>query len=368
MSALARYICQPFISTHLFRYLALHLLTTLAITYGIFFSIIYTVDVLETSRRFSEQAFPSVALLALYRVPSLVGDMTLFMIMLATIGTFITLERRRELVAIRAMGLSPWQYLQSGFIITALVGVVFSVLYSPIAAHYKKQAEILETSWSQSVRKSSHSLWFEDETPEGRIIVHSESFEPETASLLRPHFFLFNRQEGFQTRYGAEKAALEEGRWILRHAQELSASAQPQFYERFELPTSLTPQRLAISVQRSPESLSFWELSDMVGYGKKIGINTTPYELRRAKIVFQTPLFMAAFLIAAAFSLGYSRLAHPLWPILKAMGVGFMFYALIKMIEDMGMAGFMNPWVATMIMPLTGGIGATLLLIQKEDG
>jgi lipopolysaccharide export system permease protein len=362
---------RPFFTTHLFRYLASRLLIALAITYGAFFAIIYTVDVIEMSRRFSGQAsasFASIILLSLYRIPSIMGDMTLFMVMLATIGTFTTLERRRELVVIRAMGLSPWQYLQSGLIMTGLLGIIFTTLYSPMAAHSKKRAEILEIAWTQNVKKSSHSLWFEDETPQGHIIIHGNGFEQKTASLLQPRFFLFNRQEAFQARYTAEKASLDEGKWVLTHTQAFSISGQPQVYERLELPTSLTPQRLAITVQRTPESLSFWELSEMVEYGKKIGANSTPYELRRAKIVFQTPIFIAAFLIAAAFSLGYSRLAHPLWPILKAMGVGFLFYALIKMIEDMGMAGFINPWVAAMIMPLTGGIGATLLLIKKEDG
>jgi lipopolysaccharide export system permease protein len=362
-------ICRSFITTHLFRYLALRLFILFAALYALFFAIIYTVDVIEMSRRFSEHAalsFAPVAVLSLYRVPFIMGDMTLFMIMLATMGTLMSLEQRRELVIIRAMGLSPWQYLQSGLYLTFTVGLFFSLFYAPLSAHYKKQAELLETAWTHTSKKTSSALWFEDVTPQGRLIIHGEGFEHNTGTLLHPQFFLFDSSHAFQTRYHAQKASLDKGKWILNNSQELSPSVLPHFYEHLELPTALTPDRLSLTLERSPESLSFWELSDIIRYRKKMGSNTLSYELRQAKILFQTPLLIAAFLIAAAFSLGYSRLNHPLWRVLKVMGVGFIFYALLKMIEDMGIAGFINPWIATLIMPIIGSIGAALLLMKKE--
>ena len=63
--------------------------------------------------------------------------------LIGTIGIFLMLSRSSELVVLRAAGISVWQFMLPAMVVAFLLGIVFVLVYNPIAAVARGEAERL---------------------------------------------------------------------------------------------------------------------------------------------------------------------------------------------------------------------------------
>ena len=123
------------LSWTLSRYLARQFLTVVLITFGIFISLIYILELVELLRRGSGKpgvTFDLLALMALMEVPRN-GSRTLpFAFLFGGMAAFLRLSRNNELVIARAAGVSVWQFIAPALAVAFAMGAFIVTVYGDV--------------------------------------------------------------------------------------------------------------------------------------------------------------------------------------------------------------------------------------------
>src|SRR4029450_4432138 len=127
------------------RYFALRFLLAMLAMFLICCVLIFFVDFIEMLRRASNYSgdVPGALLawISLLRLPSFSELVLPLAVLIGTIGIFLMLSRSSELVVLRAAGISVWQFALPAMIVAFLLGLAFVLLYNPIAAVARGEAE-----------------------------------------------------------------------------------------------------------------------------------------------------------------------------------------------------------------------------------
>lgn len=106
----------------------------------VFFLFLALLDLIEQLRRFEgDAAFGSVLQLTLLNIPSSLYEMMPLIVILSSIGVFLTLARSSELVVARAAGRSGLLCIAGPAVVALLIGVVSVAAFNPIVAATSKQ-------------------------------------------------------------------------------------------------------------------------------------------------------------------------------------------------------------------------------------
>ncbi len=129
------------------RYFSLRFLLAMLAMFLLCCVLIFFVDFIEMLRRAGNYSgdVPGLLLawMTLLRLPSFSELVLPFAVLIGTIGIFLMLSRSSELVVLRAAGISVWQFTLPAMIVAFLLGVGFVLLYNPIAAVARGEAERL---------------------------------------------------------------------------------------------------------------------------------------------------------------------------------------------------------------------------------
>ena len=119
------------------RYLIRRIVVGIALAFLIVASIIMLVDFVENSRNISSEdnIGPGVLLiLTLLRAPTLIEQTVPFVILFGVMGTLYNLNRRSELIVLRASGLSAWRFLSPAIVVAAVFGIIWALVLNPLAS------------------------------------------------------------------------------------------------------------------------------------------------------------------------------------------------------------------------------------------
>ena len=106
--------------------------------------LIFIIDFVEQLRQAGKADNVPVTTLVritLLRVPAYTEFLLPFAVLTGSIVTLLNLARKSELAVMRASGMSVWQFLQPGLVVSFLLGVFAGVVYNPMAAGARAQAE-----------------------------------------------------------------------------------------------------------------------------------------------------------------------------------------------------------------------------------
>src|SRR6476659_4557884 len=144
--------------------------------------LIFFVDFIEMLRRAGNYAGDISGLLlawiTLLRLPSFSELVLPFAVLIGSIGIFLMLSRSSELVVLRAAGISVWQFTLPAMIVAFLLGVAFVLVYTPLAAVARSEAERLYAIafWKdESLLKTNKNAgaWLREDGTDGPSVVHA---------------------------------------------------------------------------------------------------------------------------------------------------------------------------------------------------
>ncbi|MNL32188.1 putative permease YjgP/YjgQ family protein [compost metagenome] len=93
---------------------------------------------------------PGMVFMTALRVPLILQQTVPFIALFAGMTTLIGLNRRYELVVVRAAGVSVWQFMLPFCIGALLLGLFAMLAINPLAAWGQRQALNIEATWRQS--------------------------------------------------------------------------------------------------------------------------------------------------------------------------------------------------------------------------
>ena len=361
------------VMTILARYFASRFVIASIATFAAIFFLVITVDYIELMRRASSLPNVSglfVAQTALFRVPLTLEKLMPFCIMIGAMVSFLALSRRLELVIARAAGISAWQFTTPALLSALALGAFATAVYNPVSADLLERAKGMETkifSDGAAASQEGAGFWINQSTSEGQSIINAARSQGQGRLLTGITVFRYDPSGAFKERIEAREATLQPGQWVFKGVRRFTLENPVVEEDVFTLNTTLTLAQVRNSFS-TPETVSFWQLSDYIKSSENSGQATAGYRLQYHKLIARPFLLCAMVLLAAAVSLRFFRFGGVQKMVLSGVAAGFLLYVLSKVTDDLSKAELMHPLAAAWLPVCVGGLSGFLALLYQEDG
>ena len=358
------------------RYVLIQQLRSLATALAVIAALVMLIDFVEVSRGLgSDQDLSALRILGLVMLksPSVIVQLLPFVFLFGTLGAYIGLNRRSELVAMRAAGVSAWRFVLPSAAMAFLLGVLTVTALGPMASAGDAlwQRERARISGTAPGAGAQEAIWLREGDDQRQMIIRAGRQDRANARLLDVTFFIYTTQAAggrtFSERIDAEAAALSAGRWRLENATGATVGQKAVTYSTLDLPSSLADEEAFERFAR-PQSTPFWSLPNQIQRIENAGFSSTAYRLRFQQLLATPLVFAAMSILAAAFSLRLMRLGDMARMSVAAVILGFAFFFLNQFSAAMGSAEVAPPFVAAWLPPILTALAAFTLLFYTEDG
>jgi len=362
------------------RYLFLRTLIGFGIALAAVAASILLVDVVEQLRTIGARTdlslWQALGLTAL-KTPMLLEQTLPFVVLAGTMIGMIQLNRRSELIALRASGVSAWRFLAPTAAAAALTGVLATTLLNPVGAHLYERFEAIKANMEgQSDGPNAvtrNGVWLRQGDATGQTVIHADTLANNSTTLKGVTFFMFeiDPKDGalrFVNRINAEEAVLRpSSMWELRDMVE-SRPGQPAVREAvLSIPTTLEANAL-FDTFVTPGALSFWRLPGFIATARAAGLAPVRYELKHQSLLALPALLAAMASLGAVFSLRLQRLGGVAGYVGIGVAAGFLLYFAGQLAAAFAITEVVPAVVAAWSPPLTGLFAALAILSFTEDG
>jgi lipopolysaccharide export system permease protein len=369
-----------FLFSGLGRYLFLRTLMGFGIAMGAVAASILLVDVVEQLRTIGARTelslWDALGLTAL-KTPMLVEQTLPFVVLAGTMIAMIQLNRRSELIAMRASGVSAWRFLMPTAAAALVVGIFATTALNPIGARlYERYESIkarLEGDGDGPNAVTRNGIWLRQGDGGMQTVIHAESLAANGTTLNDATFFFFEVDPAdsalrFVNRIRAREAMLRpSSMWELRDMVEARPGAPAAREDVVSIPTTLEANAL-FDTFVTPGALSFWRLPGFIQTARDAGLAPVRYELKHQSLLALPILLAAMASLGAVFSLRLHRLGGMAGYVLIGIGAGFLLYFSGQLAAAFAITEVVPPVVAAWSPPLTGFFAALAILSFAEDG
>ena len=358
------------------RYVLVQQARSLGLALGVIAALIMLIDFVEISRGVGSDVDLSgirILGLMLLKSPQVIIQLLPFVFLFGTLAAFVGLNRRSELIAMRAAGVSAWRFVLPAAGAALMLGVITVTALGPLAASADGlfQRERSRLSGAAAGAEASQTVWIREGDDARQMVIRAERQDRASARLLDVTFFIYtNDGRGMRTfseRIDADAASLSNGSWRLVDAVGAEIGQRAVRYATLDLPSSLADEEAFERFAR-PQATSFWSLPAQVDRVEAAGFSSTAYRLRLQQLLATPLMFAAMSILAAAFSLRLMRLGDLAKMSVAAVVLGFAFFFVNQAASAFGSAEVIPPWLAAWLPPLLTALAAFTLLFYTEDG
>lgn len=340
-------------------------------------SVVVLVQFVDLSRSVGVRADTTVAQLfglTLLRAPSVILVLLPFIFLFGAMAAYVGLNRRSELVAMRAAGVSAWRFILPTAIAALLAGAVAVGAINPLAAALnarfeRERAALMENYLTDTPKE----VWLRQGDANTQIVIHARARDMDEGVVRLKKVSLFVYQKNpkglleFRRRLEAEEARLMPGFWDLKNVREASAGERSVRSERLTIRSSLDSQG-ALERFASPEAIAFWRLPSAIRLTEQAGFTADAYRLRLHQLLATPVLFAAMTILAAAFSLRLARLGGLGGLAGAGVALGFVFFFFNEFAGALAEADIIPLTLAAWAPPLVALLCGLTLLCYTEDG
>lgn len=359
------------------KYIARQYLASFGAVFLLFGGVIFLLDSIELLRRASGKqhvSFSTVMEMAALKLPHMAQELLPFAVLFGAMLAFWRLNRSSELVAIRAFGVSVWQFLLPVLILTLAIGAFKLTLFNPLAAMMVSKFEQVESKnlkYRTSVLSVSRTgLWLRQNDAEGQSVIHAEAVSKDGLELSNVIIFFYEGSDSdrFTRRVDATMARLETGYWQLTDAWLTTPDqSSSTFVKNHRVPTELTLSKIQESFA-SPQTVSFWDLPQFIKVLKDTGFSTVQHRLHFHSLLAEPLLLCAMTLIAAVFTLRHNRRTGGLIAISGGVATGFMLYFVSDVVSALGLSSSIPVALAAWTPAGASTLLGLSMLFHMEDG
>ncbi|ATQ43243.1 LPS export ABC transporter permease LptG [Caulobacter mirabilis] len=359
------------------RYVLARTLTGVAGALAVIGAVILLIDFVEVSRTVGgrgDAGFPRLLWLTLLKAPSTILTLLPFAFLFGTLAAFVGLNRRSELIAMRAAGVSAWRFILPAAAAAFVVGATTVAALNPLAAVLGAQFERSRDAVLEEFQTSKpKDTWLRQGDASSQVVIRAQSHDETdgTVRLKNVSMFVYrvNSSGGleFSRRIEAEEARLMPGYWRLRGVREAAPGAGAVRSETLSIPSTLDEQA-ALERFTTPNAIAFWRLPATIRGAESAGFSALPYRLRLHQLLATPLLFAAMSVLAAAFSLRLMRLGGLAALAGSGVALGFVFFFFNQFSGALGKAEIIPAFAAAWAPPLLALLSGLTLLCYTEDG
>jgi lipopolysaccharide export system permease protein len=369
---------MSFLFSTLGRYLVARMLAGIGTALGVVAASILLVDVVEQLRTVGARAdlslWQALGLTAL-KAPQLIEQTLPFVVLAGTMIALIQLNRRSELISLRAAGVSAWRFLWPTIAVAGLIGVFSTTILNPMGARLYERFEATRDAFEgrrDSGAMTRNGVWLRQGDDNAQTVIHATSIRANSTTLENVTFFQFQKRPSgpleFVSRIQAREAELKPSEvWELRDYVEGQARGPTRSAAVLSLPTDLKSTAL-LDTFISQGTLAFWDLPEIISGANRAGLSPIRYELKFHSLVALPALLAAMAALGAVFSLRLQRLGGMAGYIGIGVGIGFLVYFAGQIAAAFAITEVVPPMVAAWSPALTGFFAALAILSFVDDG
>jgi len=362
------------ISTYVARYFFLAFMSTLAGIMGI--TLLF--DSIELLRRLTSKddvGLLVVLEMAFLKMPQMLNTVMPFAVMLGAMIVFWRMTRTNELVVIRAVGVSAWQFLAPVLIAVGLFGAFNLTAINPLAAvmyrQYERMEDSLQMRYDNPLTFSNSGLWMREATSGGgQAVIHARAVHQrgDDLGMIGVSVVFLDGDDRFLSRMEAANGVIRDKTLKLDDVWIMKSGAAAEHADEIRLHTALTLSKIQEKFS-SPSSLSFWDLPGFIRFFESAGFSAHRHRLYWHSLLASPLLLCAMVCVAAVFSLNPNmRKGGFLFRMVIGVGVGFAFYFFTRITFALGLSNslpvFLAAWSPVVITLLV----AVAILFHQEDG
>src|SRR5262249_40226354 len=224
----------------------------------------------------------------LLRAPAFSEILLSFAVFVGSVAALLSLNRRSELIVIRAGGMSVWQFLLPGVLVAFFMGVAEVALYNPMAAAGFAEAERQMSTYFGTrevglVATSGDSSWLRQQGPDGQSIISASASADQGTSLAGVVAYQYDAAHHFVERIDADRAILRDGYWDLTNALVSRPGTDAEKYESYTLSTNLSTEQITDALG-SEFSTSVWQLPELIEHSNRAGLDASRFQMQYALV------------------------------------------------------------------------------------
>jgi lipopolysaccharide export system permease protein len=363
--------------TRLERYVLGHTLGGVAGAAAVISTLIMLVNFVEISRSVGSRAKDittvDIFVMTVLQSPSIILLLVPFAILFGVMAAYGNLNRRSELIAMRAAGVSAWRFTFPAALAAMGIGVATVLALNPIASamnaeFQRRQSAVMDNYLGELNRP----IWLRQGDGRTQVIIRARARAPGVGiRLLDVSLFRYAvRADGhldFRQRVEAREAVLKSGQWLLSGARSAEPGSQSEQYGSYSLPSTLD-ERKALERFTAPSAVPFWSLPSVIERTERAGFSATAYRLQFDQLLATPLMFAGMSVLAAAFSLRLVRLGGLARLAASGAALGFVIFFLNQLCNSLGRADVIPAFFAALTPPLLALLSGFTLLCYTEDG
>jgi lipopolysaccharide export system permease protein len=319
----------------------------------------------------------SVIGLMLEKSPGSILVLLPFAFLFGALFAFVNLNRRSELIAMRAAGVSAWRFVMPAAVMAFAFGLLTIGVLNPIASHlndhYERVTARLDQADAPAQGPANGAIYLRQGDGKQQIVIRAASQDDKIIGHLKGvTFWIYDIDAKevpiFRKRIDAQEATLRPGYWQLRNAQEATVTGPPTApYDVLTMPSNLDPQK-AFKKYASTQSVPFWRLPGLIHQNRISGFSTALYELKLHQLLSTPLMFAAMTALGAVFSLRLMRLGGVTGLVISGISLGFVIFFVNQLFSSMGKAGVIPIFMAGWSPAILAMLAAMTLIVYTEDG
>ncbi|WP_332769331.1 LptF/LptG family permease [Phenylobacterium sp.] len=340
-------------------------------------AVILLVSFVNLSREVAVRADVGVAQLfglTLLQAPATILLLAPFVFLFGGIAAYVGLNRRSELVAMRAAGISAWRFILPSAGAAFVIGVITVTVFNPLAAAFSARyesdrADLMENYLTDAPKE----VWLRQGDERTQMVIHAKARDTVegVVRLKAVSIFVYQKDKrgvpAFKRRLEAAEARLLPGYWRLTDVREASAGENSVRSDSLSIRSTLDAES-AMERFAAPESVAFWRLPAAIRMTEQAGFSAGGYRLRHQQLLATPVLFAAMSILAAAFSLRLARLGGLAGLAGAGVGLGFVVFFFNEFSGALADADIIPLFAAAWAPPVVALLSGLALLCYTEDG
>ncbi|MGE5565199.1 MAG: LptF/LptG family permease, partial [Parcubacteria group bacterium] len=317
------------------RYVLNGLMSSVAAALAVIGSVVLLIEFVDISRTVggrAEAGFAQLLWLTLLKAPATILLLLPFCFLFGTLAAYVGLNRRSELIAMRAAGVSAWRFILPAAAAAFVVGAVAVAVLNPVTAMMTAKFEQARTDLMEDFTAAApKETWLREGNDQSQMVIRAQDHDRTDGTIRLKGVSLFvysiaqNGALTFQRRIEADEAQLKPGYWQLSGVREAAPGAASVRSESLTIPSTLSEED-AVERFTTPEAIAFWRLPATIRATEQAGFSALAYRLRLEQLLATPLLFAAMSVLAAAFSLRLIRLGGLASLAASGVALGFIFF------------------------------------------
>ena len=365
------------LSGRLERYVLMRTLGGVGSALAVIAAVILLIQFVDLSRQMGVRADVGPAQLfglTLLRAPSVIQILLPFVFLFGVIAAFVGLNRKSELVAMRAAGVSAWRFILPAGAAAFVAGVLTVVALNPLAAAMNSRFELERARMMENYLPGApKDVWLRQGDEANQIVIHAKARDmvDGVVRLRGVSLFVYQKnragQPEFKRRLEASEARLMPGFWQLSDVREAAAGENSVRSDSLSIRSTLDSEA-AMERFASPDAIAFWRLPAAIRLTEQAGFSASGYRLRLHQLLATPILFAAMAVLAAAFSLRLARLGGLAGLAGAGVALGFVVFFFNQFAGALAKGDIIPLYAAAWAPPIVALLSGLTLLCYTEDG